>query len=139
MKTLYLATARAEGGRTGAVASSDGNLTLSLDTPKELGGSGGTGTNPEQLFAAGYAACFLSAVKFVASSRKLQIGEPGVTAQVGIGKREDGEGFALNIALRVEIPGLSRDEAQELIEQADLVCPYSELARNGAPVDLALA
>jgi lipoyl-dependent peroxiredoxin len=139
MQSLYLAEVTATGGRTGSALSSDGHLSVSLDTPKEIGGAGGDGTNPEQLFAAGYAACFLGALKFVAANRKLAIGEPKVTAQVGIGKRDDGKGFGLNIALRVAIPALSAAEAQELIEQADVVCPYSELTRNGASVDLALA
>ncbi len=139
MKTLYLADVTATGGRTGSIKSSDGHLSATLDTPRELGGAGGAGTNPEQLFAAGYSACFLGAMKFVAATKGLEIGEPRVTAQVGIGKRDDGKGFGLDIALRVELPALSPDVAQELIEQADIVCPYSDLARNGVSVDLALA
>jgi Ohr subfamily peroxiredoxin len=139
MKSLYVAEVSAKGGRTGSAVSSDGRLSVTLDTPAELGGAGGAGTNPEQLFATGYAACFLGALKFVASQQKLAIGEPVVTAQVGIGKRDDGKGFGLNIALRVDLPGLDSEVAQKLIEQADIVCPYSELTRNGARVDLALA
>jgi len=139
MKILYQAEATATGGRTGTVASSDSRVSLSLDTPKELGGAGGAGTNPEQLFASGYAACFLGALKFVAGQRKIAIGEPRVTAQVGIGSRDDGAGFGLSIALRVAFDGIDTETAQGLIEAADVVCPYSALARSGAPVDLALA
>jgi lipoyl-dependent peroxiredoxin len=139
MKILYTAEATASGGRTGTVASNDGRVSLTLDTPKELGGNGGAGTNPEQLFASGYAACFLGALKFVASQRKIAIGEPRVTAQVGIGGRDDGKGFGLAIALRVAFDGIDPETAQALIEAADVVCPYSALARDGAAVDLALA
>lgn len=139
MRTLYLAEATACGGRAGSIASSDGRLAVALDTPKELGGNGGPGTNPEQLFAAGYAACFLSALTLVASRRGLDVGAPEATAQVGIGPRADGTGFALGVALRVTIPGLARDVAQALVEEADVACPYSELARKGARVELTLA
>ena len=139
MNILYKAEATATGGRTGSARSSDGALSVTLDTPKELGGTGGAGTNPEQLFAAGYAACFLGALKFVAGKQKIAIGEPSVTAQVGIGPRDDGAGFGLSIALRVSIPAVDEDTAKSLIAAADMVCPYSELARNGAKVDLALA
>ena len=139
MRTLYLAEAPARGGRAGRSAASDGRLAVARDTPKELGGNGGPGTNPEQLFAAGYAACFLSALTFVASRRGLDVGAPEATAQVGIGPRVDGTGFALGVALRVTIPGLARDVAQALVEEADVACPYSELARKGARVELTLA
>lgn len=139
MNILYTAEATATGGRTGSARSSDGALSVTLDTPKELGGAGGEGTNPEQLFATGYAACFLGALKFVAGKQKIAIGEPQVTAQVGIGPRDDGAGFGLSIALRVSIPAVDDATAKSLIAAADVVCPYSELTRNGAKVDLALA
>lgn len=139
MNILYKAEATAIGGRTGTARSSDGALDVTLVTPKELGGAGGEGTNPEQMFAAGYAACFLGALKFVAGKQKIAIGEPQITAQVGIGPRDDGAGFGLSIALRVSIPAVDAETAQKLIEAADIVCPYSELTRKGARVDLALA
>jgi osmotically inducible protein OsmC len=139
MKTLYQAEATATGGRTGTARSSDGALSVTLDTPQALGGAGGAGTNPEQLFAAGYSACFLGALKFVAGQKKIAIGEPSVTAQVGIGQRDDGAGFGLAIALRVSIPAVDDATADALIAAAHVVCPYSELTRNGAAVDLARA
>jgi Ohr subfamily peroxiredoxin len=139
MNILYQAEVTASGGRTGTARSSDGAFEVALDTPKELGGAGGAGTNPEQLFATGYAACFLGALKFVAGKQKIAIGEPAVTAQIGIGQREDGAGFGLSIALRVAIPAVDKDTAEALIAAAHVVCPYSELTRNGAQVDLALA
>ncbi|MBC9034704.1 organic hydroperoxide resistance protein [Sphingomonas sp. JC676] len=139
MNVLYKAEVTAAGGRTGTARSSDGAFEVTLDTPKELGGAGGAGTNPEQLFATGYAACFLGALKFVAGKQKIALGEPSVTAQVGIGQRDDGAGFGLSIALRVSIPAVDKDTAEALIAAAHVVCPYSELTRNGAQVDLALA
>jgi osmotically inducible protein OsmC len=140
MKILYRTESTATGGRTGRAETVDGLLSVSLVTPKELGGPGGDGTNPEQLFASGYAACFLGALKFVAAQRKVTIAEDStVTATVGIGKREDGQGFGLDIALAVDLPGIAPDLARELVEQADVVCPYSHLARNGVPVRLSLA
>jgi len=139
MNILYKAEATATGGRTGSARSSDGALSVTLDTPRELGGAGGAGTNPEQLFAAGYAACFLGALKFVAGKEKIAIGEPQITAQVGIGPRDDGAGFGLSIALRVSIPAVEECTAEKLIAAAHVVCPYSELTRNGAAVDLARA
>lgn len=140
MKTLYSTRAHVTGGRTGSATVNDGSLNLALSTPKALGGAGGDGTNPEQLFAAGYAACFLSAVRFVAGGRKLKIAdEASVSAEVGIGQRDDGQGFALAVALQVSLPGLDADTAADLIEAAHQVCPYSHLARNGIDVRLSLA
>lgn len=140
MKSLYSAEATAAGGRTGTVISNDGRLSVTLDTVKELGGAGGDGTNPEQLFAAGYAACFLGALKYVAGQKKVTLAsETRVTATVGIGQRDDHKGFGLDIALAVALPGLDRDVAKDLIAQADIVCPYSHLAHNGAPVRLTVA
>ena len=140
MSVLYTAQATATGGRTGSARSSDGRLDVTLDTVKELGGSGGAGTNPEQLFAAGYAACFLGALKFVAGKETVAIpAETTVTADVGIGPRADGGGFELTIALNVAIPGLDKAKADDLVQKAHVVCPYSQLTRAGADVKLAAA
>lgn len=140
MTILYRAEATATGGRTGSAKSSDGRLSVTLDTPKELGGSGGDGTNPEQLFATGYSACFLGALKYVASQKKVKLSEEtSVSASIGIGPRDDGKGFGLEIALTVAIPGMERAEAEALVAQADIACPYSYLAHNGATVGLSVA
>ncbi|UIJ44780.1 organic hydroperoxide resistance protein [Sphingomonas cannabina] len=140
MNILYRTQATATGGRTGQARTADGALSVALVTPKELGGSGGEGTNPEQLFASGYAACFLGALKFVASQRKVTIAEDStVTAAVGIGKRDDGQGFGLDVALTIALPGVDPEVARELVDQAHVVCPYSHLARNGLDVRLSLA
>jgi len=140
MSALYTAHATATGGRTGTAKSSDGRLDVTLDTPKELGGAGGPGSNPEQLFAAGYAACFIGALKFVAGKEKVAIpADTAVTADVGIGPRADGGGFELTIALNVDIPGLDKAKAEDLVAKAHLVCPYSQLTRAGADVALSVA
>lgn len=140
MSILYRAEATATGGRTGSAKSTDGRLAVTLDTPKELGGNGGDGTNPEQLFAAGYSACFLSALKHVAGLKKVKLPETTtVTATVGIGPREDGKGFGLDIALRVSVPDIAPDVAEALVAEADIVCPYSHLAHHGAKVHLSIA
>ena len=137
MKILYTAKGSATGGRTGAAASDDGRLSVTLDTPKELGGAGGAGTNPEQMFAAGYSACFLGALKFVAGKAKVALApETKVTATVGIGPRDDGQGFGLDVALEVSAPGVDREVAQKLVEQAHIVCPYSNATRGNVDVDL---
>jgi len=139
MTVLYTAEATATGGRTGTAKSSDGRLDVVLDTVKELGGAGGAGTNPEQLFAAGYSACFLGALKYVAGQAKVAIpADTTVTANVGIGPRADGGGFELDIALKVVIPGLAKDVADDLVAKAHLVCPYSHLTRKGADVRLSV-
>jgi len=135
MPILYTAQATATGGRTGSARSSDGHLDVALDTVKELGGAGGAGTNPEQLFAAGYAACFLGALKFVGGREKVAIpAETAVTADVGIGPRADGGGFGLTIGIKVTIPGLDKARAEDLVAKAHVVCPYSHLTRAGADV-----
>jgi len=140
MKILYSTQATATGGRTGKASTADGAFSVSLVTPKELGGPGGAGANPEQLFASGYAACFLGALKFVASQRKVKITEDStVTAAVGIGKRDDGQGFGLDVELTIALPGVDSTIARELVDQAHIVCPYSHLARNGLDVRLSLA
>lgn len=139
MKTLYTTQATATGGRTGSAKTADGAFAVSLTTPKELGGPGGEGNNPEQLFAAGYSACFLGAVKFVAGQKKVKIADDStVTATVGIGPRDDGEGFGLDVELAVTLPGLERDVAQAIVDQADIVCPYSHATRNGLDVRVTL-
>jgi Ohr subfamily peroxiredoxin len=138
MTSLYTAEATAHGGREGKVETSDNKLQLSLDIPKEMGGKGGDGTNPEQLFAAGYAACFHSAVKFVAMRQKLDTTDSTVKAKVGIGRNDSG-GFALAVDLVVTLPKLDREAAQKLVETAHQVCPYSNATRNNIPVTLTLA
>ena len=140
MNILYRTEAKATGGRTGRASTTDGAFSVALVRPKELGGTGGEGTNPEQLFASGYAACFLSALQFVAGRQKVKISEDSsVTAAVGIGKRDDGQGFGLDVALTISLPGITPDVARELVDQAHVVCPYSHLTRNGLDVRLSLA
>jgi len=136
VNVLYRTSARATGGRDGRSATPDGAVDVKLTTPKELGGPGGDGANPEQLFAAGYAACFLSAMKFVASSGGPKVpADTTVTAAVGIGPRAAG-GFGLEIALEVSLPGLTRGDAQALVAKAHEVCPYSNATRNNVDVKL---
>lgn len=138
MKALYTAEATASGGREGKAVSSDSNLSVSLVMPRELGGPGGAGTNPEQLFAAGYAACFHSALKFVARAAKVSVDSSEVTAKVGIGKNDSG-GFALEVELLVKAPGVDRATAEGLVEKAHHVCPYSNATRGNIPVKLTVA
>src|ERR1700727_1816890 len=124
-KVLYRATLKATGGRDGSAASSDGHLNVKLSTPKELGGAGGDGTNPEQLFAAGYSACFIGALKAAGQQLKLKVpAEAKVTATVGIGPRSEG-GFGITADLHVELPGIDRAAAEKLVETAHQICPYS--------------
>ncbi|WP_417816989.1 organic hydroperoxide resistance protein [Tritonibacter scottomollicae] len=141
MNILYKTYAKASGsGRDGTATIEDGPLTLSLSTPKALGGPGGEGTNPEQLFASGYAACFLSALRFIAGRQKHKLPEDtSVTVTVGIGPRDDGAGFALDIALAASLPGLDGKIASKLVEEAHATCPYSHLTREGAQVRLSVA
>jgi len=136
MAVLYTASATASGGRDGSARSSDGVLDLALSTPKGLGGPGTEGaTNPEQLFAAGYAACFDSALRFVARAQGVTINESAVTADVGIGPNATG-GFGLEVALSVSLPGLDPEAAQKLVETAHQVCPYSNATRGNIDVKL---
>ena len=136
-KVLYTAHATATGGRDGRSISSDKVLDVKLSTPKELGGAGGDGTNPEQLFAAGYSACFIGATKFVAGQQKLALpADFNITANVGIGQIPGG--FGLEIELQVALPGMDRAVAQDLIEKADKVCPYSNATRGNVDVRLTL-
>jgi osmotically inducible protein OsmC len=136
-QVLYTATATSTGGRAGTSRSADGVLDLTLTTPKELGGDGATGTNPEQLFAAGYSACFIGALKFVAGQRKVALPkEVSVTAQVGIGPVPTG--FSIQVAMDVSVPGVEPSVAQELIDAAHIVCPYSNATRGNIDVTLKL-
>lgn len=132
----YRAEATATGGRDGRAKTADGALDVRLTTPKELGGAGGDGNNPEQLFAAGYSACFLSAMKAVAGKEKMQVpSDTTVTATVGIGPRSEG-GFGLEVDLKVALPGVDRAQAEALVEKAHQVCPYSNATRGNVPVRL---
>jgi lipoyl-dependent peroxiredoxin len=134
MQILYTATAAATGGRQGRIRSSDGVLDLQLALPKELGGPGGAATNPEQLFAAGYAACFENALLRVARERKVPIRESSVTAHVGIG-REEGGYFNLAVHLEITVPGRDKAEITELVRIAhEQVCPYSRATRGNIEV-----
>ena len=131
----YTASALSTGeGRSGHVRSSDGLLDLDLAPPKEMGGQGGA-TNPEQLFAAGYAACFHSALKGTARREKVTVADSSVTADVGIGPRDEG-GFGLTVALHVEIAGLDQAAADKLVAEAHQVCPYSNATRGNIDVNL---
>ncbi|SAL74596.1 organic hydroperoxide resistance protein [Caballeronia telluris] len=134
MSILYKATATSTGGRDGRAVSSDEQLDVKLSAPKELGGTGAAGTNPEQLFAAGYSACFLSAMKFVAGQQKRAIpADTTVAADVGVGPNNNG-GFALDVELRITLPGMTAEEAQQLVDAAHQVCPYSNATRNNVEV-----
>jgi Ohr subfamily peroxiredoxin len=132
---LYTAEAAATGGREGHSATSDGRVDVELDVPKEMGGSGGPGTNPEQLFAVGYAACFQSALLRFANGRGLDLSGSRVTARVGIGLLKSG-GLGLAVALDLDAPGLSRNVAVDLMNRAHETCPYSRATRGNIPVTL---
>ncbi|MDQ4084771.1 MAG: organic hydroperoxide resistance protein [Actinomycetota bacterium] len=132
---LYTATATAEGGREGRAATDDGRLDVVVSVPKEMGGPG-TGTNPEQLFAAGYSACFHSALQFVARKARQSVQGSTVTGEVGIGSVAGGAGFGLQVHLRVHLPGVERDQAEELVAKADTVCPYSNATRGNVAVTI---
>lgn len=137
-KVLYTAHATATGGREGTAKSSDGVLDVRLTTPKELGGGGGDGTNPEQLFAAGYAACFLGAMKVVAARDKTPLpAGTSIDSSVGIGPA--GSGFGIQVALTISAPGMDRAQAEALVEKAHQVCPYSNATRGNIDVQLAVA
>jgi Ohr subfamily peroxiredoxin len=135
MSAVYTAVATATGeGRNGHTRTDDGLIDLDLTVPKEMGGPGG-GANPEQLFAAGYAACFHGALKLVARQQKATFSDSAVTAEVGIGPNETG-GFALEVTLRVELGGIDQAAAEQLVEGAHQVCPYSNATRGNVPVTL---
>ena len=136
VQVLYQTSATAVGGRTGKARSDDGRLEVELSTPKELGGPGGAGTNPEQLFAAGYAACFLGALKVAGQQLKLNVPpESSITATVGIGPRSQG-GFGITANLAIALPGVDAERARTLVEAAHQICPYSNATRNNVDVVL---
>ena len=137
MKTLYTTSVTAKGGRDGHVKSENGILELDVRTPKALGGASDDFANPEMLFAAGYSACFDSALNLVIKRSKMETGETSVTAKVSIGQIENG-GFGLAVELDVNVPGVSLEEAQSLTEQAHQVCPYSNATRNNIEVKLSV-
>lgn len=138
VNVLYTTSARATGGRDGRSGTLDGALDVKLTTPKELGGAGGEGNNPEQLFATGYAACFLGAMKFVASQGGPKVpADTTVTSTVGIGPRSEG-GFGLEISLAISLPGVPHADAVALVEKAHQVCPYSNATRNNIDVKLSV-
>ena len=135
----YRTTATATGGREGHARVDEGGFEVKLSTPKELGGGGGNGSNPEQLFAAGYSACFMGAMKAVAPSLKLKVPDDAqVSPTVRIGPRSEG-GFGITTDLKVSLPGLEREDAQRLVDAAHQVCPYSNAMRNNVDVGLTLA
>ncbi len=137
-KVLYTAHATSTGGREGTSKSSDGVLELNLTTPKELGGNGAVGTNPEQLFAAGYSACFIGAMKFVAGAQKIALpADTSIKADVGIGPIP--AGFGIQVALTVTVPGMDRAAAEKLVHAAHGVCPYSNATRGNIEVTLSVA
>jgi lipoyl-dependent peroxiredoxin len=135
MKTLYTAVSTAHGGRDGHVRSSDGIVDLDLKTPKEMGGPGGAGTNPEQLFAAGYAACFESAMRAVARKHKKALADASVTGHVSFNVTDEGK-YVLSVELHGKVDGLSHEEAEALMRAAHEVCPYSNATRGNIDVKL---
>jgi Ohr subfamily peroxiredoxin len=139
-RVLYTATATANGGRQGRSVTDDGRLDVTLSSPASMGGDDGPGTNPEQLFAAGYAACFHSALKIVAQHAKADSAGSTVTAAVGIGPLADAVGYGLTVELTVALPEVSDpDTAQQLVANAHAVCPYSNAVRGNVEVMLSLA
>jgi lipoyl-dependent peroxiredoxin len=138
IEPLYTARAKATGGREGVAASDDGRVSVKLSTPKELGGGGGEGANPEQLFAAGYAACFIGSLKFVGGRDKVAVpAETSIASAVGIGLIPGGFGIAVD--LKISLPGVDPDVADRLIAEAHKVCPYSNATRGNIDVRLSRA
>ena len=132
---FYTAHAKATGGREGRAVSSDGILDVKLERPREMGGSGNPGTNPEQLFAAGYSACFIGAMKFVAARDKIALpAEVSIDADVGIGAIPNG--FGIEATLKISVPGFPRADAESLVQKAHIVCPYSNATRGNIDVRL---
>jgi len=140
-KALYTAHATSTGGRTGTTESSDGKIKLNLSTPKELGGDSGPGTNPEQLFASGYSACFIGALKAVAARQKIALpAEVSNSAEVSIGPMAGKPGaFSIAVAMKISIPGMDKAAAQALVNAAHEVCPYSNATRGNIDVSLSVA
>lgn len=139
-KALYTATATATGGRAGTAKSSDGAIDVTLSTPKELGGAGGPGTNPEQLFAAGYSACFIGAMKAVAGRQKIALpAEVSITSDVAIGPHANKPGaFGIQVDMKISVPGMDRAQLEELVKIAHEVCPYSNATRGNVDVSLTI-
>ncbi|MCU1794266.1 organic hydroperoxide resistance protein [Pectobacterium polaris] len=136
-KVLYVAHAQATGGRDGRAVSSDKAVDIKLTTPRELGGAGAEGTNPEQLFAAGYSACFLGAMKFVGARDKVAVpADTTVNGSVGIGAIPTG--FGIEVELKISLPGLDRAVAEDLVQKAHIVCPYSNATRGNIDVTLTI-
>ena len=140
MQALYHAYGHATGGRTGEGATDDGKVAVQFSTPKELGGDGGPGTNPEQLFSVGYSACFLGALKVVAGKEKVKLPpETKVAAKIGIGPRDDGKGFGIPAALTSTSPGGDKVVLEDLVQKAHIVCPYSNAIHKTVDVQLTVA
>jgi len=136
-KALYTAHAHVTGGRDGRAVVPESSLDLKLTTPQELGGAGGAGTNPEQLFAAGYSACFIGAMKFVAARDKIAIpADASIDGSVGIGQIPNG--FGIEVELKISLPGMDRTAAQALVDKAHIVCPYSNATRGNIDVTLTI-
>jgi len=140
-RALYTATATSTGGRTGTTESSDGRIKAQLSTPKELGGDSGPGTNPEQLFAAGYSACFIGALKAIAARQKISLpAEVSIKSEVSIGPMVGKPGaFGIAVAMAVSIPGMDKAAAEALVATAHEVCPYSNATRGNVDVALTVA
>ncbi len=140
MKALYHAHGHATGGRTGEGATDDGKVNVKLSTPKELGGDGGAGTNPEQLFSVGYSACFLGAMKFVAGKEHVSLpADTKVSAEIGIGPRDDGTGFGITAALTITAHGVDKHVVEDIVQKAHIVCPYSNAIHKTVDVQLTVA
>ena len=139
-KALYTATATATGGRSGTAQSSDDRLKVQLSTPKALGGDDGAGTNPEQLFAAGYSACFIGAMKAVSARNKVALpAEVSITSEVGIGPHANKPGaFGIAVAMKISVPGMDRAQLEKLVADAHAVCPYSNATRGNVDVTLTI-
>ena len=139
INVLYRTNVIATGGRDGRARSEDGRVDVQLSTPKELGGTGGLGTNPEQLFAAGYSACFIGALKIAGQQLKTKVpADTSITATIGIGPRSEG-GFGITADLLISLPGIGREDAQRLVDTAHQICPYSNATRNNVDVRLTIA
>lgn len=137
MNVLYTTSATTTGGRDGKTATADGKLSLDLNLSKELGGKGGEGTNPEQLFAMGYSACYGSALQLIAGQKKIDLGDFSVTAEVSLGKTEEGD-LQLGVILDAYIPGIEVSVGEELMKEAHEVCPYSRATEDNIDVTLNL-
>jgi Ohr subfamily peroxiredoxin len=138
-EVLYSTSATATGGRDGHASTADGKFETKLSTPKELGGDGGDGLNPEQLFASGYAACFLGALKFYAGQKNIKVPDDAeITTTVGIGPRED-LGFGLKVEIKASLPGVEKSVAEDLVAGAHQVCPYSDATRNSLTIEPVVA